>query len=54
MDATIWLTVVAGFLLVAVVVTTIRGTGSPQARRTWLLVAGIFLAVSAWLRFRHG
>ncbi len=50
MDATIPLLVVAACLIVAVVATTIRGTGSPQARRTWLLVAAIFVTVSAWLR----
>lgn len=46
------LTLVALILLIASAVTTIRGgVGTRTARRTWLLVAGIFLLVSTWLRF---
>jgi hypothetical protein len=54
MDASVPLTIVAGILLVATLVSTIRGTASWPARRTWLLVAGIFLAISLWLRLGHG
>ena len=46
------LTLVAFVLLVAAAVATIRdGTTRRLARRTWILVAVIFLVVSTWLRF---
>jgi glucan phosphoethanolaminetransferase (alkaline phosphatase superfamily) len=54
MNASLWLMLVAGLLLLAALLSTIRGTGSWPARRTWLLVAGIFLVVSMWLRLGHG
>jgi hypothetical protein len=51
MGASVVLTIVALVLIVAATVTTIRGTSTSAARRTWLLVAGIFLAITAWLRW---
>lgn len=52
--ATTILTLVAAMLVGATVWTVLRGTGSTVARRTWMLVAAIFLAVTMWLRLRHG
>jgi hypothetical protein len=51
MDASTWLTLAAVILLLAALVSSARNSGSWAARRTWLLIAVLFLAMSTWLRF---
>jgi hypothetical protein len=55
MIADVILAVIAGLFLVAAAWETVRHGGrlSPSAR-TWLLVAGIFLAVATFLRLVRG
>ena len=44
--------ILAGLAILFVLAAARRGFRGPQAR-TWLLVAGIFTAVSLWLLFRN-
>jgi len=48
------LTIFAVVLVLASVATKLRGTASWAARRTWLLIAAIFLVMSLWLSYAHG